>query len=77
MGAVRLRAGNIWPHIWTHFPVDGPERLIFGEQATVATPVILGLLLVVGVIHAVYGLVATGRMSPKKPSDERNLETMT
>lgn len=77
MGAVRLRTGIIWPLILAHFLIDGPERLIFGEQATAAEPVILGLLLVVSAIYAAYGLVATGRMSPREPSDGRDFETVT
>lgn len=63
MGAVRLRTGNLWPLIAAHFLVDGPERLIFGEQATTATPVILGLLLAAGIVYAAYGWVASGRLA--------------
>lgn len=64
MGAVRLRTGNLWPLIIAHFLIDGPERLIFGEQATTGTPTILGLMLAVGVVYAAYGWVASGRLSP-------------
>ena len=63
MGAVRLRTGNLWPLIAAHFLVDGSERLIFGEQATAATPVILGLLLAAGIVYAAYGWVASGRLA--------------
>lgn len=63
MGAVRLRTGNLWPLIAAHFLIDGPERLIFGEQATAATPVILALLLAAGLVYAAYGWVASGRLS--------------
>lgn len=69
LGAVRLRTGTLWPVMLAHFLVDGPERLIFGEQATVATPVILGLLLLTASAMAVYGVVATGRMDRNRPAD--------
>lgn len=59
----RARSRNLWLQIAAHFLVDGPERLIFGEQATTATPVILGLLLAAGLVYAAYGWVATGRLS--------------
>lgn len=70
LGAVRLRTGTLWPVMLAHFVVDGPERLIFGEQATVATPVILGLLLLTGAVLAVYGVIATGRMERSRPADQ-------
>ena len=68
LGAVRLRTGTLWPVMLAHFAVDGPERLIVGEQATVATPVILGLLLLTGAALAVYGVIATGRMDRARPA---------
>lgn len=64
MGAVRLRTGNLWPLIAAHFLVDGPERLVFGEQATTVTHVIFGLMLAAGLLYAADGWVAAGRLTP-------------
>lgn len=73
LGAVRLRTGTLWPVMLAHFVVDGPERLLFGEQATTATPVIVGLLLLTSAVMAVYGIIATGRMSSEYPAGRGSL----
>lgn len=59
MAAVLIRTGSIWPLILAHFLVDALERVLFGGQATEATPALMALLLVVGLLYAGYGWVAT------------------
>lgn len=62
MAAVLIRTGSIWPLIAAHFLLDGIERVLFTGQATRAEPELMALLLVVGLLYATYGWVATKGM---------------